>query len=406
MRGGLTRAAPLVQQFARPALDASMWIYLWDLVDEGYDRVLGRLKEYGLTSVSLATAYHTGRFLLPHNPRRKVRFLEDGVVYFTPTPRFYGRVKPKKDSLVGEGHGLDRLRSHADRAGMETRAWVVCCHNTRLGLQYPGIACQNAFGDRLYHNLCPSNEDVRTYLRGLAQDIGGRGVTTLELEALQFQGYSHGFHHERDGIPLTNAMRFLLGLCFCDACHRRSAHGGLDLARVQEFARTALDHYCADPDPAAARFREVDDLPPETFEPFQRWRESVVVSLVEELQEATHATGVRLRPMTTLHAAARWQAAVDPARVAGAAGGLLATAYVKDGPALREALLPLQEAVGTAEIILGFQVGLPESGGREEFLDRMKTAREMGMRAFNYYNYGLIPLRNLAWIGEVLSDEK
>jgi hypothetical protein len=404
MASSMNRAAALMQQLAVPRLDASIWIYLWDLVDEGYDQVLGRLKENGLTSVSLATAYHAGRFLLPHNPRRKVTFLEDGVVYFNPSPHLYGRIKPSTHTLVREGHGLDLLKKYADRAGMETRAWVVCCHNTPLGMRYPDIACRTAFGDRLYHNLCPSNEDVRAYLRGLAQDISVRGVTTLELEALQFQGYVHGFHHERDGIPLTDAMRFLLGLCFCDACWHRSKNGGLDLEPLQSFTTTVLGRYFANPNPSAAEFREIQDLPSDLFEPFQLWRESVVVSLVEELHEATHATGVKLRPMTSLNVGARQQTAMNPARVAGVTGGILATAYVRDGAALRQALSPLQETLGGAELILGFQVGLPESGGREEFLDRMKAARGMGITRFNYYNYGLIPLSNLAWIKEGLSS--
>jgi hypothetical protein len=54
---------------------ASMWIYPWDLVDEGYDQVLPLLRAHGLTSISLATAYHAGKFLSPHNPRHKVIFL-------------------------------------------------------------------------------------------------------------------------------------------------------------------------------------------------------------------------------------------------------------------------------------------------------------------------------------------
>jgi hypothetical protein len=47
-------------------------------------------------------------------------------------------------------------------------------------------------------------------------------------------------------------------------------------------------------------------------------------------------------------------------------------------------------------------VGFPESGGRTEFLERVKTVRTLDIRSFNFYNYGLIPLENLAWIRESL----
>ena len=106
-------------------LTASMWIYLWDLVDEGYANVFQSLRDNGLTSVSLATAYHTGKFLAPHNQKHKVVFLEDGTVYFSPKPALYGRITPIVNSLVKEGHGLREVKENADKWGMQTRSWVV-----------------------------------------------------------------------------------------------------------------------------------------------------------------------------------------------------------------------------------------------------------------------------------------
>ena len=133
--------------------ESSIWIYLWDLVDEGYGTVLDRLKENGLASVSLATAYHAGKFLSPHNPRRKVVIPEDGTVYFSPNPSRYGRIKPILNTLVRNGHHLRRVRREAEKRGLGTRAWVVCCHNTPLGTRYRDVATLTAFGDRLPHNL-------------------------------------------------------------------------------------------------------------------------------------------------------------------------------------------------------------------------------------------------------------
>ncbi len=180
---------------SKPDIAGSMWIYLWDLVDEGYDTVLRTLSENRLTGISMATAYHAGRFLEPHDPKRKVVFLEDGTVYFNPDLKKYGRILPRPNSLVKGGDGLEKAKKFADKMGLTTRAWVVCCHNTPLGMEHPDIACEDIFGDKLYHNLCPSNEDVRFYIRTLVSDIASIGVDAIELEALQFQGYTHGFHH-------------------------------------------------------------------------------------------------------------------------------------------------------------------------------------------------------------------
>ncbi len=387
-------------------LSASMWTYLWDFADEGYDTVFGHLRENGLTEVSLAATYHAGRFLAPHNPKRKVIFLEDGRISFQPNLSRYGRIKPLVHSLIEEGHSLATVRHHAERYGMRTNAWVVCCHNTPLGTAYPDIACRNVFGDPLPHNLCPSNDDLRAYLRSLVVDVASHGVGRIELEALQFQGYTHGFHHERDGIPLTTAMRFLLGLCFCPACEQRACTEGIDFDDVRRFTRSTLEKLFRNPSPVNEQFKTLSDLPAAIFDPYHKWRKNVVVSLMQELKEALvkeKLTDVQLRPLVSIDPLARTMVGIEPVRVAGFTGGILVPAYVKDGEVLRGPLLELLDLIRQAELILGFHVGLPESGGKAEFLSRVQTARELGVDKFNFYNYGFIPLEHLRWIREGLS---
>jgi hypothetical protein len=85
-------------------------------------------------------------------------------------------------------------------------------------------------------------------------------------------------------------------------------------------------------------------------------------------------------------------------------GGVLALGYVRDGVSLREPLKALQSLVGDAEITLGLQLGLPESGGKKEFLDKMSVAKEIGIQSFNFYNYGFVPLENLKWIREAVAS--
>lgn len=408
-------SAPLVTTFAQPILTslasersashpftASMWTYLWDLADEGYAQAFGRMKENGLTSVSLACAYHAGKFLAPHNPKRKVVFLEDGTVYFAPTPSKYGRIQPKINSLVREGHSLAIVRRESERAGLETRAWVVCCHNTPLGMAYPDIACQTAHGDIVYHNLCPSNDDVRTYLRGVVSDIASQGASVIELEAMQFQGYTHGFHHEREGIVLPASARFLLGLCFCPSCRRRFAGGPDRFDMLREFVRMTLETYFQDPDHAADRLPSFETLVTGELADLMNWRKTVVASLAEELVGAVSSTEVQIRPLVSFDANARMMVGMDPPAVAQKTGGVLMPGYTKDGETLRPLIAELRSLVGDREIIVGFQVGLPESGGRKEFLSRVSAARAQGITSFNFYNYGFIPYGHLAWIREAL----
>jgi hypothetical protein len=377
-----------------------MWTYLWDIVDEGYEEVFRNLTENGLTAISLATAYHAGKFLEPHNPKRKVVFLEDGTVYFNPKQQLYGKLHPKVNSLVRAGHSLESVRKVADKWGMKTRAWVVCCHNTPMGTDHPEVAGEDAFGDKLYHNLCPSNQDVRKYLRTLIGEIAAQGVETIELEALQFQGYAHGFHHEREGIELTPAARMLLGFCFCPSCLQRATSAGVDLDSLRAFTKQKLESYFRDPSKGVADLSNVETLPSELIEPFFRWRKSVVQSLLEELM--TVAGHTRLRQLINVEPLARKMVSVDAAASARTAGGVLALGYVKDGVSLREPLKALQSLVGESEITLGLQLGLPESGGKKEFLEKMSVAKEIGITSFNFYNYGFVPLDNLKWIKEAV----
>ncbi len=388
-----------------PVESASMWMYLWDLADGGYAEVFARLKENRLDAISLASAYHAGKFLTPHNPKRKVVFLEDGTVYFRPRQELFGRVQPRVNSLVENGDDLAKTVREAEKAGLQVNAWVVCCHNTPLGTAYPDIACRNAFGDAVSHNLCPSHPDVRAYLRGVVRNVAEYGVGRIELEAMQFQPFVHGFHHEREGIALNPAMRFLLGLCFCPSCRARAAAAHVEIAKVLQFTKETLERFFEDERNVADRYASVSDLPEELFDAFHAWRRSVIVSLAGELQEAVNGTSTVLRPMATLDADYRVVIANDPAAVAQITGGVLALGYVKDGSALRAPLAELQRNISGKEIVAGFQVGLPESGGREEFADRMRVAREMGIRKFNFYNYGFIPHARLGWIREAVKSD-
>ncbi len=381
-------------------IKGSMWIYLWDIVDEGYDGVMARLKENRLSALSLATAYHAGKFLAPHNPKRKVVFLEDGTVYFKPTPKRYGRITPRVNSLVNAGHDLRAVKAHADKAGLETRSWVVCCHNTPLGHAYPDTVARTAFGDPLYHTLCPANEDVRAYLRAMVKDIAAHGVTTIELEALQFQGYTHGEHHEREGIALGSIPRFLLSLCFCDACVKAATKAKVDIAAVQKFTRATLEEFFQHPEAVEAQYPTLLSLPPAIFEKFLDWRNLVITTLVEEL--SAQAGDALLRPIINFDPEWRMMVGVDIRQIAAITGGILMPGYVKDAAALRPVLSRVQGALAERSVTVGMQVGLPESGGKLEFIDRMNLAKERGVTSFNFYNYGLIPLERLAWIKESL----
>ncbi|MEX2090121.1 MAG: hypothetical protein WEB62_10130, partial [Bacteroidota bacterium] len=191
-------------------------------------------------------------------------------------------------------------------------------------------------------------------------------------------------------------------LCFCPSCIKRATAESVDIGGVRIFTRQTLEALFLQPATVNERYAALADLPEDRFRPFLEWRTRVVASLAEELMESVQGTNVELRPLVSIDPTARTMVGIDPERIAKITGGILVPGYVKDGTALRNPLKNIQAAIGKAELILGFQIGLPESGGRPEFLDRLKTARELGVTSFNFYNYGFVPYEHLGWIKEGL----
>jgi hypothetical protein len=204
----------------------SMWTYPWDVQDLSADRVAGELRDIGCTTISLATAYHAGRFLQPRSPVRKSYYPEDGTVYFQPRPAFWAnqRIQPVvAEAVRAGGDVLADLIRRRDAGGLHVSCWTVCLHNSRLGLLHPEAVTRNAFGDPSVFNLCPSHPHARAYVTTLVRDVSTHyRPDVIELESPCFMGFAHGFHHEKDGVGLTPEDDFLLSLCFCPACLARA----------------------------------------------------------------------------------------------------------------------------------------------------------------------------------------
>src|SRR3989442_9838193 len=75
-------------------------IHPWDITDEGIDTCFNFLGDVcGLNELFLASIYHASTFLLPHNPKRMVRW-DEGSAFFVPQhPRWRdSKIKP----VIGE----------------------------------------------------------------------------------------------------------------------------------------------------------------------------------------------------------------------------------------------------------------------------------------------------------------
>ncbi len=382
-------------------MDSSIFCFATDLADEGIEAVLDNVEHRGgLRGVTVAAAYHEGRDVFPHNPVRKVRFLESGAVFFPPGPALRAaRLQPPESEAA---FVLPEAIAAADRRGLTVRAWTVFLHNGALAAAHPECAPENAFGDRYVTELCPAHPDAREYARALAADIAELGVAGICSEALHYLGLEHGYAHERYFVPLGARVRYLLGLCFCEHCLAAARIAGVDGDGARRDACEAIESAFAGDDPGGEPERDA----------YAQVREHVVTSLVAEVAEAAGETPFEFielsgavkgyadgRPTGAPAPSIAWQLGVDVDAVARACDGIEAIGYTADPERIRGDL----DAYGDAAVSVILRPSTPDCDSAEDLRAKVDLARERGLGRVDFYHYGLMRLDALDWIHAALT---
>jgi hypothetical protein len=401
----------------------SAYLFAGDLLDEGISVVLERLADAGLDGVSMAAAYHHARDVLPHNPLRKLVYLEGGVAYFHADAEHYARIRPHRSALTADGDPLATLAQAARERDMHVSAWVVVLHNTRLAMAYPDCAPRTAFGDPLLHALCPANPDARAYAVALASDAARYGLEAIKLEAVHYPSFDHGGHHERSFVPLSPNARFLLGVCFCTHCIAAAHAAGVDAERLRVVCREQLDALFVSAN-AETHELEIDDawlraLGDGQLGRFAEVRQRVVSTLVEEIAAAIHAVSERTRVIyldpsgatlgyatgrpSTQRATASvgWRAGIDLPGIAGVVDGLGMLGYFAEADRLDLELTAYRGLHRNLEVIL--RPTYPDTTSAGQLADRVALVRRAGARDLSFYHYGFMRLEQLDWIRQALA---
>jgi hypothetical protein len=372
-----------------------MYLYPWDLEDEGVETVAGRLRDIGIDSVSIATSYHAGKFVRPHAPRRKVYFPEDGTVYFRADPSRYGRIKPRVNSRVAEFDSLGALARYAPE--MAVTGWTVGLHNTPLGQAHPDLVVRNAYGDPLWNALCPAQPEVQRYLASLCADLAEHPLAEIAIETPGWQAYRHGHHHEFELINLTARAQVLLGMCFCDACIAGARQAGVGAAALAQRTRTELDRFFADGTEPS------DPLTDPDWAAFLAWRAATVNSLVAEVRAAMpRRVELAIIPTTQSPNALCWIEGSDLNELAKFAR-LEIPAYQSGVPAILSDVHDTKAAAGP-EARLGYILrptfpNLPSAGDVRAAVEGIGAA---GAASISFYNYGHMRLSSLEWVKSAL----
>jgi hypothetical protein len=317
---------------------------------------------------------------------------------------------------------LADLCREARARSLRTRAWTVYLHNYTLGEDHPDCACRNAFGDLHLTDLCPSNPDVRAYVKALTADIASKGVATVVAESLHFHGLEHGFHHERYFIDIGALGRYLLGLCFCEHCMAAARDRGVNVDELRTESRRELERRFQS-QPRA----ETPELVRETVGAFAGGelaayldaRCVTVTSLVAEAAEAAAAEGAGFafidlsgavkgyatgRPQGDPAPSIAWRFGIDVGAVAAAGGQVEAIGYAADPERLRLDLGAYRGSIGPdhrLSVIL--RPMAPDCDSAENLAHKLAVAREAGAVEAGFYHYGFMRLESLDLIRSALS---
>lgn len=395
---------------------ASMWVYPWDLLDEGMDAALDHMQSRGgMTGINVTTVYHAGKFLLVHNPRKRLYFPRSGTLYFRPDSSWYGRlrIQPPVWPEVEARDFWPELREKTRQRGLELTAWTLCLHNSGIGTAYPDTAVENAFGDKVYTDLCAHNPDVREYMVAVAGDLAANfGFDRILLESLEYMPFRHGFHHEVIGVPTGPTVDFLMSLCFCPHCTAAAQEAGLDLAHVRRWVRNTLEGHFADPYNAKTElsWEELHQAADGQFGPFLALRQRALTTLLEQVVAAIrNVSDARIAildfgPLYGLGPDGRaWENGVNLAQQLPLVDEVHPTFYFAD-PAVHRA--KIEQYLGVLQnekpMVPAIRAILPQTTSEQSLVDQLAPLAPHAA-GFTFYNYGFLPLPTLDWIRRALA---
>jgi len=386
-------------------MSATVWAYPWDLVDEGIARAVDTIASLGLDGVRVAAAYHSGKFISPRNPRRRVVFPEGGVIYFRPRgKRFKGlAIQPVLSELAKQGDPLEELATECRKRGLSVTAWMVLAHNSRLAQRYPEYAVRNAFGDPYVYCLCPAQEATREYILALIEElVEGYDAGAVELESPGYLGFLHGYHHEFYGPEVGLVEQCLLALCFCPACERLLREDGIDPEPLKARVRQAIDRGLQGPPAGGAGVEEFFRADAELWALAAR-RVETVTALVRDIATLVHRRGKRLYcfgPVFVGPASLDWVEGADARRISPLVDCWEVALYSPDAEerarrAQRAAALGLPCQLGA-----GINAGASCTRDAGDLALCALTAKQAGFQHIAFYNYGVLPEPRLSWLGQ------
>jgi hypothetical protein len=357
----------------------SIWLGPWDAAGRDADELLDELQSIGIDSCSLATAYHGGRLLLGNHPRRVVYELPPSSLFFEAQLERFSTPKPE---IAPEAEAAKAFIAAAARRGFPVEAWMVLCHNDRLGALDPALCTTNAFGDRYTYALCPANPRVIDYAVELCRQVASvEGVAGIDVEALSFMGYEHASLHDKRGAVLPGAAAELLSICLCPNCHAELGPTAAEIARhVRKQVRKALQGDEAAP------------LPGDLAAAVVAHRERVQLALLQSVRAAVGRTRLNLR-LAGGRTFTGGKCSLPAAQALAVADEITCTFFGSSEAQLEQGLAALPHHARVGIVFHG-----PDCSTAGEVTRRLALVRASRATGVSLYGYSLAHPHHLEWL--------
>ncbi|MBB14067.1 hypothetical protein CMK22_02290 [Candidatus Poribacteria bacterium] len=381
----------------------AIWIYPWDLADEGVESVISYLvKDIGINAIALATAYHSVEHLRPRSTSGKFYRSSQASLYFEPDLSFFSgtKLRPYVNPFIKGNPILQRFVEACHKYEAKPESWTVFLHNSYLATKNPDCAQRNVYGDIIPYALCPANPDVRAYAIGLSRNLAAIGIQIIELESLNYMGFGHSHYHSKFGIDFGDAQS-LFSFCLCQNCRKKGEDSNIDVDRMASQIQDELDDIFQTGKTSNNLEQYLEKI--EGLEKFIQVRQNVVSSLLQEIRDAVDTE------LNFILMGDRVTSGLAPETISQISDKVEILAYTSSASQMVDMIHGKYQEISSQEkLVVGYSVYGSSTPNAETLHNNVQAAIDIGVRHFSFYNYGIMPPQNLDWVkkaNEIINAE-
>ena len=390
----------------------AMYAHPWDIIDEGVEKTLQLLSSMGIDTINIAASYHTGRYILPHNPKKRVYIAEEGVIYFKPNSEYFknSRIKPRQSKNYEDRDILKELSERVDSYDMDISSWTVFLHNSAFVNEYPDLAVIDPFGNRDGNFLCPNKPETREYMIALSTNIVDYGIKTIQMESFGYPtGLIHGNHHEAFGVSIDPTVSFLFSMCYCDQCKKKALDIGLNLDEklsiIKKFINESLNSENINYDNVPPKEKIIGDLIKLDLEKLLEFKRLTVEETFLTIREHLKYIDPKVNIEAIVNAEQYLNEGISFENPPSGVSGIDMISYY---PELKTIISKVQLALNSLKNKINLfpciRITYPMIHDDDQIREIIQSLSKYNINGINFYNYGWATEKRLNQLSYVLKE--